>query len=69
MSGVTVQMSGVTVQERSHRLQICQARGLLRKGATVRLGVSVGAVITGWCKLKVRARVETLTKHFSVKGP
>ena len=26
MSGVTVQMSGVTVQERSHRLRICQAR-------------------------------------------
>ena len=26
MSGVTIQMSGITVQERSHRLQICQAR-------------------------------------------
>ena len=26
MSGVTVQMSGVTVQERTHRLRICQAR-------------------------------------------
>ena len=25
MSGVTVQMSGVTIQERSHRLRICQA--------------------------------------------
>ena len=22
-------------------------------------------MITGWCKLKVRARVETLIKHFS----
>ena len=24
----------------------------------------VGAVIIGWCKMKVRARVETLIKHF-----
>ena len=25
-------------------------------------GLGVGAVITGWCTLEVRARVETLTK-------
>ena len=28
-------------------------------------GLGVGAVVTGWCKLKVRARLVTYTKFFS----